>query len=234
MHRFYLRDLSALALTGKEAYHARQVLRVSVGEEVTVFDGAGRRVRCRVATIGRDTIQLQALDHGTTPPLPCRITLACAVIKKNMDLIVQKATELGVAAIVPLITARTIARPAKAERWTEIALEACKQCGNDWVPAIRAPVPVAEWLAAGPGADLRIVAALQPDAQPLRRVLAAAESVCVLVGPEGDFTEAEYAAARAAGFRPVTLGPLVLRADTAALYALSVVHHELVTSRGVC
>jgi 16S rRNA (uracil1498-N3)-methyltransferase len=234
MHRFFLRDLTGLTLAGKEAHHARQVLRVRVGEEAVVFDGAGNFVRGQVAEIGRDAVQLRALERGQSPPLLCRITLACAVIKKNMDFIVQKATELGVATIVPLLTERTIARPDRSDRWADIALEACKQCGNNWLPEIAAPVPLTKWLATKPMADLKVVAALTPDAHPLRQVLRPALSACVLIGPEGDFTPAEYAAAQSAGYWPVTLGPLVLRADTAALYALSIVHHELVTHRGVC
>ena len=276
MHRFFLSDLTAPALTGSESHHARQVLRLRKGDEVTVFDGAGNFARCQVAGITREAVALRPVERGQTPPLPCRITLACAIIKKNMDFIVQKATELGAAAIVPLITERTIARPEKSDRWREIALEACKQCGNNWLPEIAAPLPVKEFLLrtvqstdagvatalsrrAAPNApterggyneqrqsvvraavggtdafDLKVVAALEPGAKPLRQVLTPAKSVCVLIGPEGDFTPAEYAAARTAGYWPVTLGPLVLRADTAALYALSIVHHELVTHRGVC
>ena len=234
MHRFFLNDLTAPVLTGSEAHHARQVLRLREGDEVTLFDGAGNFARCQIAAISRDAVALRAVERGQTPPLPCRITLACAVIKKNMDFIVQKATELGVATIVPLLTERTIARPDKSDRWADIALVACKQCGNNWLPEIATPVSLTKWLATKQMADLKVVAALTPDAQPLRNVLLPSQSACVLIGPEGDFTSAEYAAARAAGFRPVTLGPLVLRADTAALYALSIVHHELVTHRGVC
>jgi len=220
-HRFYLPDLRAPVLTGAEARHARQVLRLRPGDELTVFDGRGHEARCRLGDAGR----LEILHHTTTPPLPCRVTLAQAITKKHMDWIIQKATELGVAAIVPLVTDRTIVRTAKPDRWREIALEACKQSGNNWLPEITAPVTLAE--AAAGTYDLKWIAALTPGTVPF--CVKPARSVLLLIGPEGDFTPAEVARAQAAGCVPVSLGPLTLRAETAALYALSVLHHELQT-----
>lgn len=233
MHRFLLPNLDSLLLTGEEAHHCRDVFRLCSGDEIEVFDGRGNAVRCRIVSLTKREVRLAALERRSSAPLPCRITLAAAVIKKNFDFIVQKATELGVAGIVPLITERTIVRADKTPRWTEIALEACKQCGNNWLPAIAPAQSLDDFLRAPSHFDLKLVAALQPGAEPAKRVIHAARSLCVLIGPEGDFTTAEYAAISAAGFRPITLGPLVLRADTAALYALSVVHHELVTHAGV-
>jgi 16S rRNA (uracil1498-N3)-methyltransferase len=239
-HRFYLPDLRAPVLTGAEARHARQVLRLRPGDELTVFDGRGHEARCRLGDAGR----LEILHHTTTPPLPCRVTLAQAITKKHMDWIIQKATELGVAAIVPLVTDRTIVRTAKPDRWREIALEACKQSGNNWLPEISPPATVADVVTGR--FDLKLIAALTPGSVPLKQAVcsrrfqpAPAERalkgagtdarVLLLIGPEGDFTPAEVARAQAAGCVPVSLGPLTLRAETAALYALSVLHHELQT-----
>jgi len=233
MHRFFLSDLDSLLLAGEEAHHCRDVFRLCSGDEIEVFDGRGNVVRCRIEALTKREVRLAALERRRTPPLPCRITLAAAVIKKNMDFIVQKATELGVAAIAPLVTERTIVRADRTPRWTEIALEACKQCGNNWLPAIAPTQSLEDFLRAPGEFDLKLVAALHPDAKPVKNAIHSARSVCVLIGPEGDFTPAEYAAIGTAGFQPITLGPLVLRADTAALYALSVVHHELVTHAGV-
>lgn len=233
MPRFHLPALDPLVLTGEEAHHCRDVLRLQPGDELEVFDGRGHAVHCRIESLTKREVRLTSLHRSTTPHLPVRLTLAAAIIKKNMDFVVQKATELGVAAIVPLVTDLTIARADKASRWTEIALEACKQCGNNWLPEISPARPLADFLRAPGEHDLKLVAALQPGALPAKNVLRPARSVCVLIGPEGDFTPAEYAAIDAAGFQPITLGPLVLRADTAALYTLSVVHHELVTHIGV-
>jgi 16S rRNA (uracil1498-N3)-methyltransferase len=229
MHRFYLPNFQQPVLSAEEAHHATHVLRVEPGETVNVFDGRGREAQCRFGEAGRLTI----LQQTTTPALRCRITLAQAVPKKNMDWIVQKATELGVAAIAPLISERTVKRPESApERWREIALESCKQCGNNWLPELRPPQPVRAFLGGLGAFDLKLIGSLQPDAVPLKTILAGGArpvTVLVLIGPEGDFTPAELAEAKAAGCRPLSLGPLVLRADTAALYALSILHHELQT-----
>jgi len=233
MHRFFLPNLDSLLLTDEEAHHCRDVFRLCSGDIIEAFDGRGNAARCRIESLTKREVRLAALEQRSVPPLPCRITLAAAVIKKNFDYIIQKATELGVTGIAPLITERTIVRADKTPRWTEIALEACKQCGNNWLPAIVPAQSLDDFLRAPNHFDLKLVAALHPDATPAKNVIRAARSVCVLIGPEGDFTPAEYAAIAAAGFRPITLGPLVLRADTAALYALSVVHHELVTHAGV-
>ncbi len=219
MHRFYLPDLAMAELPRAEAHHARHVLRLKPGNEITVFDGRGRQARCRLTETG----SLEILERSITPPPPCRITLAQAITKKHMDFIVQKATELGVAAIIPLITERTIARPDKSDRWREIALEACKQSGNNWLPDISVPRPLARVVTGS--YDLKLIAALTPGTVPLR--VQRVRSVLLLIGPEGDFTPAEVEQARAAGCVPVSLGPLTLRAETAALYALSVLHHEL-------
>jgi 16S rRNA (uracil1498-N3)-methyltransferase len=118
----------------------------------------------------------------------------------------------------------------KQEKWQRIALEACKQCGQNWLPQVHVPRSFVETLAQLPAIDVTAIAALQPDSQSVKSILAGIDhpkSAALAVGPEGDFSPAEYAAARAAGFVPMTLGPLVLRVETATLYALSVLSHEL-------
>ena len=239
MHRFYLPNFQQPALSAEEAHHATHVLRVKDGETVNVFDGHGHEAQAQVASITGLSVGLKLLTQTGSAPLPCRITLAQAIPKKNMDLIVQKATELGVAVIVPLISERTIVQldedSKKVERWREIALEACKQSGNNWLPEIQAPQKARAFLDAPGQFDLKLIASLQPDAKPLKTILAGAPTlqrsdaptILVLIGPEGDFTSAELAAGKSAGCLPLSLGPLVLRADTAALYALSILHHEL-------
>jgi 16S rRNA (uracil1498-N3)-methyltransferase len=170
------------------------------------------------------------------------VTLAQALPKgPSMDAIVRKATEIGAAHIIPLETARTQVHldadrsDKKIEKWQIAALEAAKQCGNPWLPKI-APVTKLERLLGDCGAyELVLVASLQAGAQGFKAVLAAwmkahgqgPRSVLWLVGPEGDFTAEEMEAVLAAGAVPVTLGPLVLRCETAAIYALSVLSYEL-------
>jgi 16S rRNA (uracil1498-N3)-methyltransferase len=239
MHRFFLSNLQQPTLGAAEAHHVLHVLRLKVGDTLNVFDGRGHEAQCAIAEISKDTVRLNVLTQSTTPALPCRITLAQAIPKKSMDLIVQKATELGVATIAPLVSDRTLVKldddSRKMGRWREIALESCKQCGNNWLPEIQPPQKACDFLGALPNAELKLIASLQPDAKPLKTILSVASapghsstsSVLILIGPEGDFTPAELNLAKSAGCLPLTLGPLVLRAETAAIYALSILNHEL-------
>ncbi len=242
MHRFYLPDLGHLVLSSAEAHHAIHVLRLKAGDSVNVFDGRGHQAQCAVGEIRPDSVHLKLLSTASAPPLPCRLTLAQAVPKKNMDLILQKSTELGVARILPLISDRTIVQlddqdSKKLDRWRSICLEACKQSGNDWLPELLPPQKARSFLedlgTLQGEFDLKLIASLQPDSRPLKTILAEVSplrpgaSVLILVGPEGDFTPAEISLAKSSACRPLSLGPLVLRAETAALYSLSILRHEL-------
>ena len=242
MHRFYLPNLQHLVLPPAEAHHAVHVLRPKEGDSVNVFDGRGHEAQCAVCGIAADSVQLKLLTQSNALPLPCRISLAQAVPKKNMDLILQKATELGVSAILPLISERTIVQldeqdTKKLGRWQAICLDACKQSGNNWLPELHPPQKAREFFASldsQPRAfDLKLIASLQPDSRPLKKILAEnarvspASSVLIMIGPEGDFTPAEINLAKSAGCLPLSLGPLVLRTETAALYALSILRYEL-------
>ena len=234
MRRFYLPELQQAALGAEEAHHALNVLRLKAGDTVNVFDGRGHEAQAAISQISNQSVQLKLLTQSTSAMLPCRITLAQAIPKKSMDLIVQKATELGVATIVPLVSDRTLVKldedSKKVERWREIALESCKQCGNNWLPETQFPRKANDFLAALPPYDLKLIGSLQPDAKPLKKILGDStrpSSVLILIGPEGDFTPAEISLAKSTGCLPLSLGPLVLRAETAAIYTLSILHHEL-------
>src|SRR5437763_12275064 len=157
MHRFYLSpehwDPSALTLRGTEAHHARDVLRMRRGERAVLFNGHGREVTAEVVDLARDEIRLRKLHETETPPLRCRITLGQAIPKgKNMDLIVQKAVEIGAAEISPLISERTIvvldAKEAehKQAKWQQVAIEAAKQCGQNWLPRVHTPRRLKDFL----------------------------------------------------------------------------------------
>lgn len=235
MNRFFLKAFTEAKLVGTEAYHATQVLRVKVGDTVNVFDGHGQEAQGQVLTASREAVVLKLLSKTKTQPLNCRVTLAQAIPKKNMDLIVQKATELGVWKIQPIVSERTQVQldedSKKLDRWREIAMESCKQCGNNWLPEVEAPKTTREFLASLASFDLKLIGSLQPGARKLKSILADQPkpplNVLVMIGPEGDFTPAEMATAQNAGCLPLTLGPLVLRADTAAIYGLSILHHEI-------
>lgn len=246
MHRFFcppgLAQGSTIKLTDGEAHHALHVLRVRANDRVIVLDGAGHELLCDVERIERDSVALNVLQRNSTPPLPCRITLAQAVTRaKTMDLIVQKATELGAHRIVPIISERSVSQiddesaAGKLEKWRTTMIEAVKQCGSPWLPEIEAPQAPHKFLAGGERFDLSLVASLQGDAVHPRRYFQAFQaehhalpkSVRVWVGPEGDFTPAEIHVIRQAGALPMTLGPLILRSETAAIYCLSVLNYEL-------
>jgi 16S rRNA (uracil1498-N3)-methyltransferase len=158
-----------------------------------------------------------------------------------MDLIVQKAVEIGAAEIAPILSDRTVVRlddesaASKQAKWQTVAIEAAKQSGQNWLPQVHAPQTMAQFFEHRRRFDLQLIGSLQSDAVHLKNILAEyfAEhrdrptSVLMLVGPEGDFTPAELSLARSHGCRPITLGPIVLRVETASIYCLSVLSYEL-------
>ena len=243
MPRFYIPSLAwnpeRLALDATESHHAFDVLRMKAGERATVFDGEGHEAEVELLKQGKSGTELRKISLGKSAPLPCRITLAQAVPKgKNMELIIEKATELGVGAIAPLMSERTVVRGSeddhirKQAKWQRTAIEACKQCGQNFLPQVAQPCTPRALFERNERFDLMLIGSLQGDARPLKQVLAETgakrpRSVLILVGPEGDFTPAEVALAKSHGCHPITLGPIILRTETAAIYCLSVLSHEL-------
>ncbi len=227
--RFYLpsdlwgRDV----LDGDEARHAIKVLRVRLGEEIELFDGAGQVASATVTQIAGKVLEFERLEECHLAPTTPEITLYQAIPKgKNMELIIQKAVELGVRAIQPLITDNTVAvsdAPAKkTEKWQRVALEAAKQCKQAYLPKVHQPCHISEVTTfAG---EVKLIASLRENATAMKEVLlgtAKPGSISLLVGPEGDFTSHELDAAEESGFVPVSMGDLVLRVETATLYGLS-------------
>jgi 16S rRNA (uracil1498-N3)-methyltransferase len=237
MSRFYLSPAAWTEtpfLDGDEAKHLAQVLRIQSGATITVFDGLGNFAEARVLSVSKQRVDLLLeLAESKSTPLP-KITLAQAIPKgKNMDWIVQKAVELGVSKIQPLVTRNTIVSPGdeKAEKWRRTALEACKQCAQFTIPIIEDPMTIDAWLKSSDPSELKIIASLAENPQNFREILAAhpeIETISILVGPEGDFTLQETEAALTAGYVPVTLGDLVLRVETATLFCLSAVRFQYI------
>jgi 16S rRNA (uracil1498-N3)-methyltransferase len=256
VHRFYLSpndwQPGGLTLTGAEAHHAHHVLRLRPGDRAVLFDGRGREATAEIIGLDSAAVHLRARHESVTPPLRCRISLAQAIPKgKNMDLIVQKAVEIGATEIYPLVSARTVVQldaesaAQKQAKWQAVAIEAAKQCGQNWLPQVHAPRSPNDFFATAPAFDLRLIGSLQPGTMHLRKILADYEhdhekdeesngnrrgrpaSVLMVIGPEGDFTPAEIALARTNGCVPLTLGPIILRVETAAIYCLSILSYEL-------
>jgi 16S rRNA (uracil1498-N3)-methyltransferase len=217
-----------------------QVLRLQPGDALTLFDGQGGEWSAQVRTMGKREVRAEVqAHHAVERELPIAVTLALAMpAGDRMDFVVEKATELGAAAIVPLIAERSVLRLAgeRAEKrrahWQAIAVAACEQCGRNRVPQVAAPLPLPTWLAAlsAPAAGHARWLLGWREAQSwaaARASCASSHGALLLSGPEGGFSDAEEALARARGFAAVTLGPRVLRADTAPLAALAAIalHH---------
>src|SRR5580698_9469682 len=235
-------DPKEIVLSDGESHHLVSVNRAAVGDTVVAFDGRGAEWICELADADRRGAKLKVRFAQRAAPLPWRITLGQALpLGGAMDSIVRKATEIGVSRIVPLESERTQVHldgdrsDKKIGKWQTAALEAAKQCGNPWLPEIGPVTAASAFMEAAKGYDLKLIASLQPGAKPLKQVIAnfrATQSrplvnVLWLIGPEGDFTPAEMAQSRTSGFEPITLGPLVLRCETAAVYAVSVLSYEL-------
>jgi 16S rRNA (uracil1498-N3)-methyltransferase len=248
MHRFYLppasRQGDTLRLEGSEAHHALRVLRLKRGERVTVLDGVGNEFLCEVESGAKNSLTLTVKERKSIPATPCAITVLVAVPKgKIIEGIIQKAVELGAQHIVPLLTARVVAHldedgaEGKRGKWQQVAIEASKQCGAAWLPKVAAPQTIGEFLKSGERFDLPLVGSLQTARRHPRHWIKEFQtqhgrppaSAGIWIGPEGDFTPDELMAIELTGVRPVTLGPLTLRVETAAIYCLSFLNYELNT-----
>jgi len=236
-----------LTLSAEESHHLVAVNRARQGATVVAFDGRGREWQTELVQDSKSAAVLRVHSTRQAPPLTYELTLGQALPKGALfDAIVRKATELGARRVIPLASDRTEVhlekdrQEKKIEKWQHAALEAAKQCGNPFVPDI-ARIETARTLIERAGDfDLKLVASLEPGARSLQSVLKGfrAENVqgprrvLWLIGPEGDLSPAELALAKTHGFAPITLGPLVLRCETAAVYAMSITNYELQVGAG--
>jgi 16S rRNA (uracil1498-N3)-methyltransferase len=223
-----LRADTTLALPESAARHA-QVLRLQLGSEVTLFDGRGGEWAARIEAMGKREVTATALQHNVVErELACRVTLALAMPSgERMDFVVEKATELGAARIVPLTAERSVLRLSgeradkRRAHWQAIAVAACEQCGRNRVPEVSAPQPLATWLGTldQPASDEQRWLLGWRNAQPWSATNAS--SVITLTGPEGGFTADEEDLAALRGFATISLGSRLLRADTAPLAVMA-------------
>lgn len=210
------------------AGHVVRVLRLKSGDALTLFDGRGGEYAGTVADIRRGAVRVQVGPHDPVErESPLAITLAQGAARgERMDWVVQKATELGVRTIVPLLTERSVLKldakqsSAKRAHWRAVAVSACEQCGRNRVPSLAPPTDLRDWLASLKDSDTRLV--LEATAQRSLGLAPTATALTLLIGPEGGLSDAERQAARSVGFDARRLGPRILRTETAAVTALSI------------
>ncbi|MDG2488377.1 MAG: RsmE family RNA methyltransferase [Roseibacillus sp.] len=241
MDRFFVAEeawgRSRALLNPEESHHCVRVMRKSPGDEIEIFDGAGRWARGAITEGNEREVTVLLEEEGKVQRKGPSLFLAIAVTKgKVMDLIIQKAVELGVDRIQPLLTENMAVRlsgknlEGKQEKWSRVAMAACKQCGQNLVPEV-CPAVAFEDAVESRGEGVRFLASLDDRARPLRSEIeelpVKVGSVELFIGPEGDFSPPETERAIGSGVRPVSFGSLVLRVETAVIYGLSVLGYEL-------
>jgi 16S rRNA (uracil1498-N3)-methyltransferase len=233
MKRYYSPSLDRGLLDAEQSHHCAQVMRQGVGDLFAVFDGHGAEAKARITEIAREQVRFQILAKAATPRPAHPVWLAQALTKaKSMDLIIEKATELGVSELAPLQSDHSVAHveeekaEAKVEKWQKLTIEAAKQCGQNWLPVVHPPRAPKDFVAAIPRGAVKLIA-LKAVLREHLPDLKSGTPIVVMIGPEGDFTPAEIGQARSAGFIPVSLGKIILRAETAAFFTLSAIAYEL-------
>ena len=218
------------------------VMRAEIGDKVTLFDGRGQQAYAVICKTETSDIVFELIEKLQTEPPSTRIILIQALPRsKKMDLIVEKATELGAGDIWPVDTERAVSRPDKSQisgklkRWRKIATSAAKQCGTGWIPEIRPLQSLKQAMIECAEFDLLLLGALSGDVKPFNEVLASIgstkpKSIGIIIGPEGDFTPEEIEICLKAGAESVSFGDLVLRVETASIYALSILAYEYLWS----
>ncbi len=220
-------------ISGNAANHITRVLRLRAGDPLTLFDGNGGEYTARIEQLGRDEVLVAVGEHHAVDrESSLRLTLAQGVSRgERMDWVIQKATELGVHRIVPVLTERTVVRldarqaERKLQHWQAVAVAACEQCGRNRVPEVTAPVRLRELLQNSASGETRVL--LSPvGTLGVRDLAPSPMGLTVLIGPEGGLSESEQAEAVAAGFQAVRLGPRILRTETAAIAALTIIQRD--------
>lgn len=221
---------SELEVDAEKARYLGRVLRLRVGDSLVVFNGVDTACSADIAGFSRSGATLTVRDPLTiTSESPLKVHLVQGISRgERMDFVVQKATELGVKRITPLLTERGMVKldETRAEKrrqhWQKVAASACEQCGRVRLPLLDPPQRLDAWLSAKPRQSETDVILRVGAVQSLSTITAPATKVCILIGPEGGFSDAEYQLAKAAGFVAVSMGPRVLRTETAAAAALTI------------
>ena len=213
-----------IILEKSSTHHLLKVLRKKEGDEIILFDGKGNSCLGVISSLNKSQLELEIIElFDKTLRSGIKISLGQSLIKSDpLNFIIQKATELGVASFYPLITDRSVIKlkmtKNRALKWSLIARGACEQCGENWLPIIESPMKLDRW-AEVEKSKIKIV--LYPHANNKISDLDYKDSVSLAIGPEGDFTEYEVDSLIEKGFIPVTIGQRILRAETAAISAIS-------------
>lgn len=244
LSRFYLPPESwpddgqthpVLTLAGDEAQHCSRVLRRQAGDSVELFDGEGRVAVAEITSINKSSVVVQAQSVTRVAPARTAIHLLVALIKAEpFEWLIEKAVELGAASVRPMLTEHTVVQldgaqlEKKMQRWRRHMIESAKQCHTPFVPALHEPAPLREVMGRCPTLALKFIAALMEHTRQIAPALGGAppHEVFLAIGPEGDFTPDELDAAAEQGFQSISLGPLILRAETAAIAGLAILAHE--------
>ncbi|HEY5653664.1 MAG TPA: RsmE family RNA methyltransferase [Pontiella sp.] len=224
-------EREVVVLSPEESHHLARVLRVHSGQEITLFDGRGEVAEAVLEMVSKTAVEARVLKRWSIPKPNVNIDLIQAVPKSDRwDLVLQKAVELGVTSIRPVLTKHTEFRPSpkKQERWEKIVLNAAQQCEVRWLPKLYSLEKYDTVISLLDEYDLVLIGSLYEGAKLFREVsIAQKKNIALLIGPEGDFSEEEVAAAVEAGAVPVSFGDRILRTETAAIFGLSVLAYEL-------
>lgn len=223
-----------LSLLDEEAIHCARVMRKQPGDHVEIFDGEGRVAECRITRVAKNAVHAEIVAESRARAFETAIHLCPALIKAEpFEWLLEKAVELGAASIQPVVTERTVVHlddsqvGKKLIKWRRQMIESAKQCHTPFIPRLEDPQNFRS-LCVDMEAGLKLLPSLSAKSRSLREVLPACPpaSVAVLIGPEGDFSPEEELLAKKSGFLPVTLGPLILRAETASISMLAILGHE--------
>jgi 16S rRNA (uracil1498-N3)-methyltransferase len=225
-------DSGILTVDGDEFHHLVRVLRKKTGERILVTDGKGLRCEVTISDIGKSSFKGEILGYSHLDRPKTEVTVALSLLKapQRFDLFLEKATELGVSSIIPMITARTISQPSsdkvqgKLNRWRTIMLSAARQSKRHYLPQLTEPLSCKKVMALQ-GFDLKLIPYELSEAAP--GVHCSGKKILFLIGGEGGFTDGEVQEARTEGFHEISLGKSILRAETAGIFAVAFVRAQL-------
>lgn len=229
MHRFFVTQDQIPVISGSDVHHIKDVLRMKAGDPLELLDGTGQIYSAKISEIKKDKIMCEVISSQVEEKaLKLKVTLAqCLPKAKKMDLIIQKCTELGVYKIIPVLSERSISKAEKQERWKKIAKEAAEQSGRSTIPEIAPLTGFENVLKIKEKFDLALIPWELEKENSLKNALTTHQpnNLLILIGPEGGFSRSEIGLARSAGFIPVSLGPAILRTETAAMAMLAMINY---------